>query len=227
MKEIILGKSVKGVDIKGFCFGDETAFNKTLIVGGIHGVEPQSRGFCDLYVNEMKDKSFYDDAFLCIIPAINPDGLSLNIRGNANGVDLNRNFPASTWHSVPVSGNSAYHPGSKPASEPETKIIVDLLNKYNFKKIISIHTNHYIQFPNPPMVNYDGDHSRELAEKLSIATGLMVHSHMGYPTPGSMGIWIGKDLKKISITIELDDTKTSEELYKKHGKMFEMGILGV
>lgn len=225
MKELILGKSVNNLDIKGFYFGDVNAFNKTLIIGGIHGVEPQSKEFCDLYIEEIKNKPFPDDTFLCLIPAINPDGLNVFTRGNANGVDLNRNFPSTTWKSTPVSGNNAYHPGSKPASEPETKIIVDLINKYNFKKIIAIHTNHYIQFPNPPMVNYDGEQSMELAQKISLATHLPVHSDMGYPTPGSLGSWLGLDLKKISITIELDDAKKSDEHYKKHGRMFEVALV--
>ena len=227
MQEIILGKSVKGVNIIGYSFGDINSFNKTLIIGCIHGVEPQSKDVCDFYINEVKDKDFPEDCYLLLIPCINPDGLALKTRGNANGVDLNRNFPSSTWNSVPVSGNISYHPGDKPASEPETKVIVDLFKKYNFKKIMAIHTNHFIQFPNPPMINYDGEQSRELAEKLSHATGLMVHSEVGYPTPGSLGIWIGKDLKKISVTEELDDQKDSDELYKKHERMFEVVTLEI
>ncbi|OGI19129.1 MAG: hypothetical protein A3B68_08025 [Candidatus Melainabacteria bacterium RIFCSPHIGHO2_02_FULL_34_12] len=227
MREIILGKSVKGVDIKGYAFGDENCFNKTLMIGCLHGVEPQSKEICDLYINEVKDKSFPDDAYLLLIPCLNPDGLALKTRGNTNGVDLNRNFPSSGWKSIPVSGNSAYYPGIKPASEPETKIVVDLINKQNFKKLIAIHTNHFIQFPNPPMINYDGEQSRELAEKISVATGLIAHHDVGYPTPGSLGIWVGKDLKKISVTVELDDDKNTDELYKKHGSFFEVGILEI
>ncbi|MBI3590072.1 MAG: DUF2817 domain-containing protein [Candidatus Melainabacteria bacterium] len=225
MKELSLGKSVKGIEIKGYSFGNENAFNKTLIIGAIHGVEPQSKEVCDMYIEEVKDKLFPEDCYLLLIPCINPDGLSLKTRGNANGVDLNRNFPSSTWKSVPVSGNNSYHPGREPASEPETKIIVNLLKKYNFKKIIAIHTNHTIQFPNVPMINYDGEQSRELAEKLSNATGLLAHADVGYPTPGSLGVWLGKDLKKISTTVELDDKKTSEELYKKHVRLFEVGVI--
>lgn len=225
MKEVILGKSVKGIDIKGYSFGDDKSFNKTLIIGAIHGVEPQSMDFCNFYIQENKDKPFPDDCYLLIIPCINPDGIALKTRVNANGVDLNRNFPASSWKNIPVSGNNAYYPGVQPASEPETKIIVDLIKNYNFKKIIAIHTNHTIQFPNLPMINYDEEQSRELAEKISHATGLTSYSDVGYPTPGSLGVWIGRDLKKISITVELDDKKSSDELYKKHGQLFDMSII--
>ena len=225
MKEITLGKSVSGKEIKGYAFGDENSFNKTLIIGAIHGVEPQSKEICELYRNEIKDKPFAEDCYLLIIPCINPDGVALKTRCNANGVDLNRNFPSSTWNNIPHLGNNAYYPGVKPASEPETKIIVSLLNKYNFKKIISIHTNHYIQYRNPPMINYDGNQSKELALKLSHATGLISGDDVGHPTPGSLGGWVGFDLKKISITVELDDTKTTHELYQKHRGLFEVSIL--
>ena len=75
------------------------------------------------------------------------------------------------------------------------------------------------------MVNYDGEQSRELAEKLSVAINLPAHQDIGYPTPGSLGCWVGKDLKKISVTVELDDLKMAGELYKKHGMMFEVGVL--
>lgn len=225
MKKEILGKSINKIDIHGCFFGDESSFNKTIIIGGIHGVEPQSADVCEMYIDEIKDKPFPDDCFLVIIPCINPDGMKLNTRGNANGVDLNRNFPSSCWNSVPTANNNSYYPGVKPASEPETKIIVELLNKYNLKKIIAIHTNYTIQFPNPPMINYDGTQSREIAEKIGHASGLMVHEDIGYPTPGSLGFWIGKDLKKISVTVELDNEKSSEELYRKHKGLFEVGVI--
>lgn len=225
MKEIILGKSIQDKEIKGYSFGEENSFNKTLIIGAIHGIEPQSKEVCELYINEIKDKPFFENCYLFIIPCINPDGLALKTRGNANGVDLNRNFPSITWKNVPVSGNQAYYPGVETSSEVETKIIVKLLNEKNFKKIISIHTNHFIQFPNAPMINYDGKQSLELAEKLSHVTGLIAKGDIGFPTPGSLGTWVGGELKKISITVELDDTKSGKELYKKHGRLFEVGVL--
>lgn len=32
-----------------------------------------------------------------VVLAVNPDGCQLGLRANANGVDLNRNFPAANW----------------------------------------------------------------------------------------------------------------------------------
>ena len=225
MQQIILGKSVKNKEVKGYSFGDSDSFNKTLIIGCIHGCEPQSKEVCEMYIEENKDKPFMDNSYLLIIPCLNPDGLELNTRTNANGVDLNRNFPSNTWRPVLKNEDkSPYYPGVSAGSEPETKIIIDLLKKNNFKKIISIHTNHFIQNPNPPMINFDGEDSMELAEKLGQVIHLPVHSDIGYSTPGSLGTWVGIELKKISITIELDDKKKSAELYKKHSALFEVCV---
>lgn len=224
MKETILGKSVNGKDIKGYSFGDEDAFNKTLIIGGIHGNEPQSAKICYLYLEDIKDKSFLDDAYLLVIPKINPDGIEKRIRTNARGVDLNRNFPSNTWAKVKFAKGDQYYPGVKPVSEPETKIIVDLLKKYNFKKVISIHTNAVVKNPHPPMINYDSQQGKELAYKLAYATKLIAKDDIGYSTPGSLGTWVGKDLRKISITVELDSEMKSEELYEKYGMFFEMCV---
>ena len=48
-----------------------------------------------------------------IIPVVNPDGFIRNSRFNANGVDLNRNFPPT---------------GS--ASQPETQALMNLMENY-------------------------------------------------------------------------------------------------
>ena len=34
-----------------------------------------------------------ENVHLHILPSMNPDGFSLRRRGNANGIDLNRDFP--------------------------------------------------------------------------------------------------------------------------------------
>ena len=55
---------------------------------------------------------------LWLIEDVNPDGPAAGTRHNANGVDLNRNFPYR-WQ--PQDG--VYESGSGPASEPETQAL--------------------------------------------------------------------------------------------------------
>jgi protein MpaA len=58
---------------------------------------------------------------------VNPDGTALNQRGNANRVDLNRNFPYN-WAKMGKPGYWQYA-GPARASEPETKAVVAFMRE--------------------------------------------------------------------------------------------------
>ena len=82
------------------------------------------------------------------IPALNPDGLfSLPPRRvNANGVDLNRNFPTPHWErdakvywEKRTGKDPRRYPGVTPLSEPESKFLHEEMQRFKPQLIVSIH----------------------------------------------------------------------------------------
>ena len=108
MKVLEKTKSVKGSEI--VLLGGESAKN-ILVIGVFHGDEPQGKFLIENYLKN-------NDSLLLFIPCLNPDGLVQNMRTNANGVDLNRNFPTENWE---LTEKNEFFGGQTPASERETK----------------------------------------------------------------------------------------------------------
>jgi Zinc carboxypeptidase len=91
-----LGRSVRGRPLHLVRIGAERARHTALIVCSQHGNEPAAREAC---LRQIRRLAFTDDArtagylrstAVYFIPAANPDGRALNTRGNADGLDLNR-----------------------------------------------------------------------------------------------------------------------------------------
>lgn len=185
-----------------------TTFDKTILfVGVFHGEEPQGNylinEFLKTDLSKIKNK-------LVIIPCLNPDGMAKNQRQNSNGIDLNRSFPTKNWK---VTTRKEYFGGNKPASEIETKFMIDVLESYKFDAILSIHAPFKI-------VNYDGP-AKELAEKISQITGYPTQGDIGYPTPGSFGNYAGVERQIPTITLELPENETKEDLWRVNKPVFE------
>src|SRR5262249_14722723 len=111
---------------------------------------------------------------LWIIPTLNPDGVVANTRGNANGVDLNRNFPFR-WR--PLTG--IYYSGPHPLSEPESRIAERLITKLNPQLSICSH-------PPPDAVAQSGGTpaiERRFAALVGLPLGQLAHE------PGSVVGW--------------------------------------
>ena len=185
-----------------------TNYDKTiLIIGVFHGEEPQGNYLINKYMqtdlSQIKNK-------LVIIPCLNPDGMAKKQRQNSNGIDLNRNFPTKNWE---LTNKKEYFGGTSPASEIETKFMIEVLENYKFDAILSIHAPFEI-------VNYDGP-AKEIAEKISKITGYPVQGDIGYPTPGSFGNYAGVERNIPTLTLELPENVANEELWIVNKPVFE------
>ncbi|KAH9757732.1 Carboxypeptidase SOL1 [Citrus sinensis] len=100
-----IGKSVSGFPLWVIEISDkpgveepEPAFK---FIGNVHGDEPVGRELlillanwiCDNHVKDSLARLIVENMHLHILPSMNPDGYALKRRGNANNIDLNRDFP--------------------------------------------------------------------------------------------------------------------------------------
>lgn len=175
-----------------------------LIIGVAHGDEPQGEFLINNYLNKISTLP----QNLLFIPSLNPDGQQLETRTNANEVDINRNFPTENWE---LGERNRYFGGEKPASEVETRFVIDIIEKYAPKLIITLHTPFKI-------VNFDGE-AREISEKIAEIFNYPVEESIGYPTPGSFGTWAGVERQIPIITIEMDEEIPQDSLVQPFEKM--------
>jgi protein MpaA len=117
---VLLGHSVEGRPIVALEAGDPSSARKVLVVGCIHGNEPAGIAIASRLA-ALRPPVGVD---LWVVPTVNPDGVAANTRGNAHGVDLNRNSP---WRWTHLGG--VYYSGPRPLSEPESRIAHRLILK--------------------------------------------------------------------------------------------------
>lgn len=205
MKSWIFGTSRLNIPIPAWTFSNGGPC--VLILGGIHGDEPEGVTAANGMLAEFL-KSFSYKLELTIVPCANPDGVFLHTRTNGASIDLNRNLPTKDW--TKEARAPRYFPGDKPGSEPENQAIMKFLDEKKPKLIISMHSWE-------PMINTNGDCKGE-ADIIHKWTGYRVADDIGYPTPGSLGTYAGKERKIATITYEVQRDIPLDQVIRDHVK---------
>ena len=123
---------------------------RVLVVGGIHGDELSASAVALHWIGlaATMPVQMAQPVHWRFIPALNPDGLLTQPprRVNANGVDLNRNFPTPHWErdaavywEQRTRKDPRRWPGPKPLSEPESRFLHDEMQRFQPNLIVSIH----------------------------------------------------------------------------------------
>lgn len=169
---------------------------KVLVFSLIHGDETEAGVVGRYWMERLHEISPRNN--WRIVPILNPDGVLLKTRTNANKIDLNRNFPTRDWSDKAVQfwhaqtkSNPRRYPGSVAASESETKCALQHIGDYQPHFVVSIHT---------PLNVLDYDGPKVKSPNYSY---LPWHS-LGH-FPGSLGryMWFERDIPVL--TIELKD----------------------
>lgn len=175
---------------------------RVLLLGGIHGDELTASA---IVFQWMKWLSMPEAQMMHwhVVPLVNPDGLLAPKpqRVNANGVDLNRNFPTPGWEKdarhywVKTTGSDPRRfPGQSPLSEPETRWLDQEIERFRPDVIISVHAPFGV-------LDLDGP------AKAPRSFGRLYFNRVGV-YPGSLGNYGGTHKNVPVITIELPSALT-------------------
>lgn len=199
-RDLDLGLSCLKRQIRASVFG--AGRRNVLVLGAVHGDEPASATLAEAFIASLERESLPADFTVVVVPVVNPDGILAKTRYNGCGVDVNRNFPTASWKADPQ--DTRHNPGKTPASEPETRLIIELVEKYKPELIVSVHAPLHC-------VNWDGPAER-VAEAMAKANGYQLKASIGYPTPGSLGAYAGIERNIPAVTLELPPTSTDETI---------------
>jgi predicted deacylase len=193
---------------------------RVLVIGAIHGNEPEGLPAVQPLIAALGTAraSGALSARVRVIRDLNPDGTAAGSRTNARGVDLNRNFPASNFS--PASDRHA-----APLSEPESRTLARELDIFRPDLVIVFHS-----IRSGPFVNFDGP-AAHLAQAFVAAArrsdqSWRVQPSMGYPTPGSLGTFVGIDRGLPIITVEFCRGHDAEAA-RRAGVDGVMGVIGL
>jgi murein peptide amidase A len=207
-------KTTTGASISLFQNIHKTNQKPYLFVGGVHGDEPEGVRLADEFLLWLKSHSNDQDHPWILIPCLNVDGFSRKQRTNAQGVDLNRNFPSRDW--APQEEKNRYYPGAKAASEPEVLGLVSLIKEQRPSVIFHFHSW-------KPCIVYTGEPGKVYAEFLTQGNPYQAHAEIGYPTPGSLGQFGWLDCQTPVICIEEQEHSSLDEVWPH----FKIGLTGL
>lgn len=171
--------------------------SRVMVIGGIHGDELTSVSVVFRWMQRLNDADAQNYHWL-VIPLANPDGLLSNPpqRTNANGVDLNRNFPTPGWsEEAPAywkkqtGADPRRFPGKHAMSEVETVWLRDQIEHFRPDVIFSVHAPFGI-------LDYDGP------ARQPKRFGTLNLNRLGV-YPGSLGNYGGIFRQLPVVTIEL------------------------
>jgi predicted deacylase len=200
---LTIGRSVQGRRITVARFG--SGGRRLLVVGGVH---PNETG-----VPVAKEFIAYLTAHPNVVPAgwridviacLSPDGLARGSRGNADDVDLNRNFPSSSWRRALRSGDPSrscgLSGGRYAGSEPETKALIAYLRQ-GFAAEFSLHCDAGI-------LDCHGHGGTTLGKRMAALCALPI-GRLSYESrmTGTLEQYVAQVYRIPAITVELRDAE--------------------
>jgi len=224
-----VGQSVQGRELWAILItdnpDDEEDEPEFKYVSTMHGNEPLGTEMClyfiDLLLTEYgtdeRITNLVDSTAIWIVPLMSPDGLESGTRNNANGVNLNRNFPTLTDSSLNIFTGE---PLDAETRQPEVRHIMNWTAENSFVLSAGLHTGSVlvcypygyneqmsaVDTPSPDDLLFE-----EISRRYSIHNPRMwnkytdgiINAALWYPVRGEMGDWNYRYVSCNEVTVEL------------------------
>ena len=220
-----IGKSIEDRNI--WCISMGNGEGTAVFAAAFHALEyltaPALLHFAECYC---KMPQYHRKLRVIIVPMVNPDGVEIALHGinkcnrlhydllahtgtidfkkvwqaNARGVDINHNFNAD-WNSICDGPAPTKYGGPYPESEPETRAIVNLLQKTEPELFIAFHSQGkeiYYDFN-----GMENQFSKATAEAVAKGCGYTAATPTGTASFGGAKDWYIKEYHKQAFTVEL------------------------
>lgn len=197
LQVVEIGRSVEGRPILAVQRGEPGGV-PVLVIGVIHGNEDAGVAI----VERLATAPVPPGVSLWLVESMNPDGQAAQRRGNANLVDLNRNFPLR-WGPIGQAGDGQYA-GTGPASEPETQAVVAFASQVRPALTLWYHQDLYRLSPGEGVEG-------ELKARYAELTGLPIVPITGGTYTGVAATWLRTEVSGYSFIVELGSSLPPEE----------------
>lgn len=228
-----LGQSVQGRELWAVLItdnpDDEEDEPEFKYVSTIHGNEPLGTEICFYFIDMLLTEYGQNDRItnlvnstaIWIVPLVNPDGLELGKRANANGIDLNRNFPLLTDSSLDIFSGELLDAANR---QPEVRHIMHWTVENSFVLSAGLHTGSLLVcYPygyNEQMIAVDTPTPddllfEEISRRYSMHNPPMwnssqfpegiINAAAWYPVRGEMADWNYRYVSCNEVTIELSN----------------------
>ncbi len=222
MKLFSIGKSNRGKELWVVKISDNVEVDEIepefKYISSMHGDEITGRELTTFMIEEIAEKygkdreitELVDNTEIYIMPSMNPDGSEMRQRGNANGVDLNRNFP--DWNSG--ASNTSF------GRQIENQAVMNWQSTRKFSLSANFHGGSVV-VNYPWDATYDRHPMDKFIQELSLVyadlnpemrnssefSGGITNGADWYVVKGGMQDWSVFYYNDLQVTVELSDSK--------------------
>lgn len=203
----VVGKTTEGRPMHSLHLGDRGT--RTLIIAGLNGEDRTAVRWLEMLAEELRRRpELIDGNEFVFFRAGNPDGLVRNTRNNVRGVPIYRNFPSRRYRPMPDVPRSAV-----PASELETRVILDTLYSFRPRRVI-----HLTSTNGRSLVMYNKT-AKNLAQEMERSAKLDIQPLDVEQVPGSLEDFCDGTLEAAMLSTRLSaggDWKNAWKTFAEH-----------